>query len=285
VAIAVLAAIAVWQWNPAVTWFNDRAAAHRVTDLAQIAEHTPSAEQEAQLAAAHEYNQWLAAGGANQIGHAIHEFGAADESTPAYRDYTKLLSVDGTSLMADLSVESIDARLPVVHGTSPTALEVSAGHLYGTSLPVGGPSTHAVIGAHSGWSKATLFNHLSDVELGDVFTISVMGQRLAYEVVDITPVRAAESTDLIRIEEGKDLVTLTTCFPTYVNTHRLLVRGERTTDPAVEAAPTVVHGASGAGFPWWAVIVGGSGAAVLALALWPTSRRRNAPSHHARSSR
>ncbi|WP_425953700.1 class C sortase [Xylanimonas sp. McL0601] len=275
VAAVVLAAIAVWQWNPALTWFNDRAASHRVTDLAQIAAQTPSAEQEAQLAAAHEYNAWLAATGASEIGHAIHEFGAADESTPAYQDYTKLLSVDGTSLMADLSVESIDARLPVVHGTSPTSLEVSAGHLYGTSLPVGGPSTHAVIGAHSGWSKATLFNRLSDVEPGDVFTISVMGRQLAYEVTDITPVRATDSTDLIRIEEGKDLVTLTTCFPTYVNTHRLLVRAERTTDPVAEAGTTVVHAASGPGFPWWAVIVGGGGAAVLALALWPASRRRD----------
>ncbi|GAB2469718.1 class C sortase [Xylanimonas ulmi] len=261
-----------------MTWFNDRAAASRTAQFAQAHDATPSHEQDAQFAAAQEYNAWLAAGGASEIGHDIHEFGAADESDPEYIAYTDLLSVDGTSLMADLDVASIDARLPVVHGTSPTALDTNAGHLYGTSLPVGGPSTHAVIGAHSGWSKATLFNRLSEVEVGDVFTLSVMGRHLAYEVTSITPVRASDSTDLIRIEEGKDLVTLTTCFPTYVNTHRLLVRGERTDDPHPDDdGGSVVRAVTGPGFPWWAAVNGGGAASVMALAFWP-ARRDTTPS-------
>ncbi|QAY70987.1 class C sortase [Xylanimonas protaetiae] len=277
VATVVLGALVVWQWNPALTWFNDRAASQRTTEFARMTASTPSDEQDAQFAAAQEYNAWLAAGGASEIGHAIHEFGAADETALLYRDYEKLLSLDGTSLMADLTVDSIDARLPVVHGTSPTSLDVSAGHLYGTSLPVGGPSTHAVIGAHSGWSKATLFNRLAKVEVGDVFTISVMGRQLAYKVTDITPVKATDSTDLIRIEEGKDLVTLTTCYPTYVNTHRLLVRGERTTDPAPDTDDTVTYQTADPGFPWWAATTGGGATGVMALAFWPT-RRKPTPS-------
>ncbi|QAY62638.1 class C sortase [Xylanimonas allomyrinae] len=282
VAVAVLAALAVWQWNPALAWFNDRGAAHRTAEFTIAQAATPSARQDAQLAAAQRYNAWLAAGGAGTLGHELHELGAADETTPEYRRYQELLSVDGTPLMADVAVGSIGTRVPVVHGTSPAALETSAGHLYGTSLPVGGPSSHAVIAAHSGWNRATLFNRLSQVEIGDVFTIAVMGRQLAYEVVAITPVRATESTDLIGIEEGKDLVTLTTCFPTYVNTHRLLVRGERTADPAPDPGRALAHTAGAhPGFPWWAAITGGGSAGVMALALWPT-RRTTTPNYHGR---
>jgi sortase A len=278
VVTVVLAALAVWQWNPALTWFNDRAASQRTTEFARTMASTPSAEQDAQFAAAQTYNSWLATGGAKEIGHAIHEFGAADETAPEYQDYEKLLSDDGTSLMANLTIDSIDARLPVVHGTSPTSLDTSAGHLYGTSLPVGGPSTHAVIGAHSGWSKATLFDRLSKVEVGDVFTISVMGRELAYQVTDITPVKATDSTDLIRIVPGKDLVTLTTCYPTFVNSHRLLVRGERMTDPAPDDGSTAAYQAADPGFPWWAATTCGGAAGVMALAFWP-ARRKRTPDH------
>jgi sortase A len=278
VCVIVVAALGAWQWNPATAWFNDRDSANRTQEYARIVAQTPTAEQEAMLAAATEYNEWLASGGAASLDTDLTQLGAVDTSTPEYERYASLLSLAGTSIMAHLTVGSINASLPVVHGTAPEALDVSAGHLYGTSLPVGGPSTHAVIAAHSGWSKATLFNDLSKVEEGDTFTVSVMGRSLTYQVDQIQATRAGESTDLLTIEDGKDYVTLTTCYPTFVNTHRLLVRGVRIATADAEDT-TLARVAADPGFPWWAVIVASGAAAVVALAFMPPKRRRSTAEH------
>ena len=112
------------------------------------------------------------------------------------------------------------------HGTGAETLEKSVGHVVGTSLPVGGSSTHAVLSAHSGMASAKLFSDIDQLEKGDVFYIRVLGEVLAYQVDSINIVLPTD-TSLLQIEEGKDLVTLVTCTPFGVNTHRLLVRGHR----------------------------------------------------------
>lgn len=136
--------------------------------------------------------------------------------------YDETLDVSGTGIMGYITIPRIGVELPVYHGTSDGVLQVAAGHLEGSSLPVGGAGTHAVISAHRGLPSAKLFTNLDELEAGDTFTITVLDRVLTYEVDRISIVLPTE-TDLLQPVEGQDYVTLMTC----INTHRLLVRGHR----------------------------------------------------------
>ena len=128
--------------------------------------------------------------------------------------------------MAYIDIPKINVYLPVQHGTGAETLERSVGHVVGTSLPVGGSSTHAVLSAHSGMASSKLFSDIDQLEKDDTFYIHVLGEVLAYEVDNINTVLPTD-TSLLQIEDGKDLVTLVTCTPFGINIHRLLVRGHR----------------------------------------------------------
>ena len=154
--------------------------------------------------------------------------------TPQYQAYLHELDID--PVMARIVVPSIHVSLPIYHGTETRTLADGVGHLFGTSLPIGGPSTHAVLTGHTGLPTATMFDNLTQVKKGDAFYISSLGQTLKYEVTDITVVKP-EETDSLRKVPGRDLVTLVTCTPYGVNSHRLLVTGERVPmDPTTAAA-------------------------------------------------
>ena len=154
--------------------------------------------------------------------------------TPQYQAYLHEMDLD--PVMARIVIPSIHVSLPVYHGTDTRTLAEGVGHLFGTSLPIGGPSTHAVLTGHTGLSTATMFDNLNQVKKGDPFYVSSLGQTLKYEVVDITVVKP-EETDSLRKVPGRDLVTLITCTPYGVNSHRLLVTGERVPmDPTAAAA-------------------------------------------------
>ena len=176
-------------------------------------EDTDEAELTAQRQAAQQYNAMLANA-------TISEGGA---SAPPLA-YAEQLTVGG--VMCYIDIPKISVYLPVQHGTGAETLEKSVGHVVGTSLPVGGNSTHAVLSAHSGMASAKLFSDIDQLEKGDVFYIHVLGDTLAYEVDAINTVLPTD-TSLLQIEEGKDYVTLVTCTPFGINTHRLLVRGHR----------------------------------------------------------
>ena len=176
-------------------------------------EDTDDAELTAQREAAEQYNAMLA--------NATISEGGASAPPLAYADQ---LTVGGA--MAYVDIPKIGVYLPVQHGTGADTLEKSVGHVVGTSLPVGGGSTHAVLSAHSGMASSKLFSDIDRLEKGDVFYVHVLGEVLAYEVDAINTVLPTD-TSLLQIEEGKDLVTLVTCTPFGVNTHRLLVRGHR----------------------------------------------------------
>lgn len=152
------------------------------------------------------------------------------------RAYDELLNFAGNGVMATLEIPAIDAELPIYHGVGEDVLQKGVGHMPGTSLPTGGASTHAVISVHSGLPAARLFTDLDKLEAGDLFYIHVLGETLCYEVDQIV-VTIPSDTDAVQIVEGKDYVTLLTCTPYGVNTHRLLVRGRRTEAP--EMPPTV----------------------------------------------
>ena len=141
--------------------------------------------------------------------------------------YKKILDPDGEGLMGSIEIPKIQARIAIYHGISDDVLEKGAGHVEGTSLPVGGKSTHAVLAAHRGLPSAKLFTDLDQMEIGDIFFLHILGKTLAYKVDQIKTVLPSETEDL-DIIKGEDYVTLLTCTPYGVNTHRLLVRGTRT---------------------------------------------------------
>ena len=143
------------------------------------------------------------------------------------KKYESLLDVSGTGIMGYIEVPKIDCSLPIYHGTDEGALQIAIGHLEGSSLPVGGKSSHCVLSGHRGLPSARLFTDLDQMEEGDIFILNILGRKLAYEVDQIKVVLPEEMSDL-EIEEGKDLCTLVTCTPYGINTHRLLVRGHRT---------------------------------------------------------
>ena len=172
------------------------------------------AELTAQRQAAEQYNAMLSGTAA------ITEGGASAPPLP----YAEQLTVGGVICYID--IPKINVYLPVQHGTDADTLERAVGHVVGTSLPVGGSSTHAVLSAHSGLASSKLFSDIDQLAVGDVFYIRVLGDTLVYEVDSIHTVLPTD-TSLLQIEDGKDYVTLVTCTPFGVNTHRLLVRGHR----------------------------------------------------------
>ena len=176
-------------------------------------EDTDKTELTAQREAAQRYNAMLS-------GAAIAEGGA---SAPPLA-YAQQLTVGGAICYID--IPKINVYLPVQHGTDADTLEKSVGHVVGTSLPVGGSSTHAVLSAHSGLASSKLFSDIDQLAVGDTFYIHVLGEVLAYKVDTIHTVLPTD-TSLLQIEEGEDLVTLVTCTPFGINTLRLLVRGHR----------------------------------------------------------
>ena len=140
--------------------------------------------------------------------------------------YNSLLNIGGNGVMGIVDIPVIDTRLPVYHGTSEGVLQVAVGHLEGSSLPVGGESTHTIITSHTGLPSAKLFTRVDQLKIGDIFFIRVLGDNLAYKVDQINTV-LPDNYEFLQIEMGQDLATLITCTPYGVNTHRLLVRGLR----------------------------------------------------------
>lgn len=149
------------------------------------------------------------------------------ELTDSLREeYYKLLDISGTGVMGTIHVPAIGVSMPIYHGNSDAVLQIAAGHMEGSSLPVGGEGTHAVIAAHTGMASAELFTKLKDVKVDDYFVIKVLDRLLTYQVIDINEV-LPEEIEYLKIDNGKDYVTLMTCTPPGVNSHRLLVKGER----------------------------------------------------------
>ena len=212
---------------------------------------TDDAELTAQRQAAEQYNAMLANA-------TISEGGA---SAPPLA-YTEQLTAGG--VMAYVDIPKINVYLPVQHGTGADTLEKSVGHVVGTSLPVGGSSTHAVLSAHSGMASSKLLSDIDQLAEGDMFYIHVLGDTLAYEVDSINTVVPTD-TSLLQIEEGKDLVTLVTCTPFGVNTHRLLVRGHRV--PYVPAREAVAAAEKPAASSWTQHYLTGLGIGLGAVAV------------------
>ena len=195
-------------------YINQKNQSRAVASYSEEVENLSDVDYQAYFDAADDYNRRLA------------ETPDAFYRPEEVSGYTDTLDVSGTGIMGYITISKIGVELPIYHGTSDGVLQVAAGHLEGSSLPVGGAGTHAVISAHRGLPSAKLFTNLDELEVGDTFTITVLDRVLTYEVDQISIVLPTE-TDLLQPVEGKDYVTLMTCTPYGINTHRLLVRGKR----------------------------------------------------------
>ena len=193
--------LAVMLYPTISDYINQRNQTRVVNSYAQQVDGLSDADYTAYFDAADVFNQEIAAD-PDALYHA-----------DRFSTYSTTLDVTGTGIMGYITIPRIGVELPIYHGTSDAVLQVAAGHLEGTSLPVGGESTHAVISAHRGLPSAKLFTHLDRLEVGDTFTITVLDRELTYEVDKISIVLPTE-VDELKVVDGKDYVTLMTCTPT-----------------------------------------------------------------------
>jgi len=233
-----------------------------------------------QLALAHEYNAQLTAGVDLNAGANVPE-GVGTLADKRF-DYEQILRANENGLMARLKYSRAKIDIPVYHGTAEATLLMGAGHLEGSHLPVGGRSTHAVITGHRGLADKTMFTHLDVAAPGDRFTIEVFGEVLTYEVTEVRVVEP-EDTDSLRTVEGEDLVTLVTCTPIGINSHRILVTGHRVTPTPIKDLQSLGSEPDIPGFPWWIVILLG-GTISIAVFVW-RSGYKDAEARHRRQAR
>lgn len=195
-------------------YWNSKTQSRAIVNYESVLEHLEPEDYSAIFQAAYDYNDAL-----REVDFPLRDF----EQVPGYYD---TLKVEGTTIIGYVKIDKIGVELPFYHGTSEQVLSRGVGHLEGTSLPVGGTSTHSVMSAHRGLPTAKLFTDLDRLEMGDTFQIIVLDQILTYQVDQIKIITPREVDDL-QIVEGKDYCTLFTCTPYGINTHRLLVRGIR----------------------------------------------------------
>ena len=193
-----------------------------VLDYTKTLEGFDVKEKERYRKEAQVYNQTLEKGNGVSIKDA---FGSKHHTNKTYK---KILDINKDGVMGIIDIPKLKISLPIYHGTSEEVLQKGAGHLEGTSIPIGGVSTHACISAHRGLPNKKMFTNLDEMKEDDIFLLSIMGEKLAYKVIDVQVVLPSDIRSL-RLQKGKDLVTLITCTPYGVNTHRLYVTGERTT--------------------------------------------------------
>lgn len=200
---------------PAISDFiNQKNQSKAIDGYTEIVAAMNEEEKAAYFTAAEEYNK--------KIFETPHVFFSPD----SVEGYDDLLNASGNGIMGYVTIDKIRVELPIYHGTSDGVLNIAAGHLKGTSLPIGGADTHCVISAHRGLPGAKLFTDIDRLEIGDVFTITILDVVITYEVDQIRTVEPDDASEL-QILNDKDYFTLLTCTPYGINTHRLLVRGHR----------------------------------------------------------
>lgn len=214
-AICVLLSMAALAYPLAANLLSAR---NRSAVQTEYAEAVNSADKEALQEA------WKAAEAYNE---ALSPVQFQDNVSAALQAYNQLLNIDGNGIMGYVDIPSIDVYLPIYHGTDGDTLQNGIGHLVGSSLPVGGLGTHTVLTGHTGLASNKLFSDIREMQVGDVFYLHVLSRTLAYKVTEINVVEPSD-TSRLAINKEQDSCTLITCTPYGVNTHRLLVRGERT---------------------------------------------------------
>lgn len=212
--VLLLVGLSVMLYPTVSDWWNSHVQTRAIATYNQSVEQMDTGDKERLLMEAHSYNATLS--------HLTAPFTNWEDAG----NYDKILDISGTGIMGYISIPKIQVELPIYHGTSAEVLNVAVGHLQGSSFPVGGENTHAVISAHRGLPSAKLFSDLDQLVEGDTFTVTILDEVLTYEVEKIFIVKPDE-LDKLAIIPGGDYVTLMTCTPYGVNSHRLLVRAHR----------------------------------------------------------
>lgn len=250
-ALMILAGSVVLLYPSAASWvsqYNQSSiVAHGIPDTRQ----SDAARNAKELALARQYNNELTS---DALYKANTNTPSSEQGKGLHDLYEQALDA-GSGLMARIQVPSINLDLPIYHGTDDDTLLKGIGHLEGTSLPVGGKGTHAVLTGHRGLAQAAMFTDLDRVKQGDLFTVSSFGQVLSYRVIRIQVVDPDQTRSLQAVE-GEDLVTLVTCTPLGINTQRIFVTGERVT-PTPQSAIAAASGTPDVpGAPWWLFALG-----------------------------
>ena len=223
VAIVILVAgVGIVSYPTISDWWNSYHQSRAIAEYVSAVQETDPAVIEKMLSDAGDYNKRLAADS--------DRWNMTDEERA---EYEALLNLTGNGVMGYVQVNSINVDYPIYHGMDESVLQIAIGHLEGTSFPIGGETTHAAISGHRGLPRARLFTDLDRLVEGDTFTVTVLNQTNYYEVDQIRIVLPEDLSDLT-IDQGQDYVTLITCTPYGINTHRLLVRGHRI-DPLLDA--------------------------------------------------
>jgi sortase A len=247
----------------AANWLSDYAQSTSIDQYTAETVVESPAGRAAKLLDAHTYNRQLF-GGAS-VG--AHERLPQADTSRTVSGYSGQLRLDSNGTMGRIKIPAIDVDLPIYHGTSDEVLDKGVGHLEGTALPVGGTGTHAVLTAHRGLASAELFTRLDEVAVGDSFTVEVLGEVFVYSVID-TRVVDPDETQMLNPIAGDDLVTLVTCTPLGINSHRILVTAERVLPTPPEDVAASGRNATGPGLPWWALVAGGALVAVISYVWW-----------------
>lgn len=220
--LVMIVGLGVIAYPTLANWWNNMHQSQALDDYLHAVDDTDDETIARMLADAEAYNERLFAN-ANRF-----TLSEAEKS-----EYRSLLDLNGSGIIGYIEIPAIHIRYPIYHTTSESVLQVAIGHLEGTSLPIGGSDTHAVLSGHRGLPSAVLFSDLDKLQDGDRFTITVLNRTLVYEIDQIRIVEPEDITDL-QFVPGKDYLTLITCTPYAVNSHRLLVRGVRVTDGALD---------------------------------------------------
>ncbi len=213
--VVLLAGLGVMLYPTVSDYWNSLHQTRAIANYDAVVAELDETDYEALFAAAEEYNVKL-----RELGAPYSEHERLEEL------YYSVLDVAGNGIIGYISIPKIDVNLPVYHGTSDAVLNVAAGHLEGSSLPIGGEGRHSVLSAHRGLPSAKLFTDLDRMEKGDIFTITVLNRTLTYEVDQILIVEPTQM-EALSVTAGKDYCTLLTCTPYGINSHRMFVRGHR----------------------------------------------------------
>ena len=241
----------------------------------EVVSNASRTDLSAQWDAAEQFNERIRAG----LTHVSDPFDTGSES-PSDEEYNNTLNLAGDGVMGQIIIPSIGVNLPIYHGVGEDSLSSGVGHMPDTSLPIGGSSTHSVLAGHTGLPSSRIFDRLDELEVGDWFIIRVLGEDHAYRVTS-TEVVLPDQTDSLTVQDGKDLVTLVTCTPYGINTHRLLVHAERCDVPQewldmqeTGQDSSTSTATSDSSMVWLTVLGVGCGLLVVLFALLVARRRR-----------
>ncbi|WP_413317563.1 class C sortase [Agrococcus sp. 1P02AA] len=257
VSLLVMLGVSTLLYPAGASWFALLEQSQRVDEYAEVMTALGPEGRDRALRDAHDYNATLTGGAL------IDPYGGTplSEQQQIVATYESQLALGPDDVMARIRIPSIAVDLPVYHGTDEATLRRGIGHLLGSALPVGSPGGHAVLTGHRGLPESTLFTDLDQVQVGEVFEVEVYGETQTYRVRQVQVIDPGD-TELLLPEIGSDLVSLVTCTPLGINSHRIIVTGERIPSPEPDAPELAMPEVPGP--PWWAIALAGGWAAAAA---------------------